>query len=72
MLVSTVWQLFERSVWFQMTMVMLFEWAERARMWSLQDDWNSSGSCLAEYIQTLNEVGCSYLENMLIHSGGGE
>jgi hypothetical protein len=71
-LVSTVWQLFERSVWFQMTTAMLFEWAERARMWSLQDDWNSSGSCLGEYSQTLIEMGCNYIEHMLIHCGEGE
>jgi hypothetical protein len=66
-LVSAVLRLFEMSVWFQMTTAMFCSWTDTVRVWCVQDEWNSLGNCLREYSQTLKEMGCRYIEQMLVH-----
>jgi len=60
------------SVWFQITAAMFYEWTDTARVWCVQDECNNLGSSLREYIQVLKEMGCRYIEQMLLHCTEGE
>ena len=60
------------NVWFQITTAMFSEWTDTARVWCVQDEWNNLGSSLREYSQTLEKMGCGYIEQMLSHCTEGE
>lgn len=51
----------------EMTTAMFCSWTDTVRVWCVQDEWNSLGNCLREYSQTLKEMGCRYIEQMLVH-----
>jgi hypothetical protein len=55
-----------------MTTAMFSEWTDAARVWCLQDEGNSLGNCLREYTKSLKEMGCSYIEQMLVHCNEGK
>jgi hypothetical protein len=60
------------NIRFQITISMLCEWAEIARLRSLSNTFIILGSCLRDYNHALKQIGCEYFEQMLDHCYKGE
>jgi hypothetical protein len=53
-------------------MDMFYEWTDIVRVKSVTDAFNSLSSCLGHYNHALQEMGCRYFEQMLVHCYEGE